>query len=579
MRGQAAHMKDEAADGVMSARPLEAARPITADSFRALIARLGPKKMAPPLAPVETEPAPIAAEMPAPPIEEPTPAVQEIEPAQAEAVEPPPFQAKDYDWSKLFAPAAPVETPAEPSPEPVEVAPEEPVALAEPAPSPESVSFEPVAFEPVEIAEPVIETTPPFADIEEIEVEPEISAPAEPPLPVITIDLNAVLDAPELEGSELVDSLSERLGANSTLLRRVDSPADPFAKPAPEFQRRRPLDLVESDPGTEDVARSLLDIMSAPSGTSQPHERALAADTLLRLAPRLASRTLMAIAERVSVMENPPALLVGFLLRDPRDEVARPLLERASLVSDQDLMGVIVEGQAAKQRMIARRRVISSALADALIATGEPSVLMNLVRNNGAALSQDAFTRLCALARDYPPLQAPLATRPDTPPPVAFELFWIATPDLRRLVLSRFLTDTETLGKILRLTQTVGGEATTEAKLPPRQKIEELIDLLEAGDEEGAIRLVCEIGSISEATARRILADRLGEPLVVMLKALGLPRGRLQGVLERLQVCNPPRVAGDRVLGELQAIFDTLSLTKTRVLLTYWDWAAQAQGG
>ena len=247
--------------------------------------------------------------------------------------------------------------------------------------------------------------------------------PVEPSLPVITIDLNAVFDPFELEGSELVDSLSERLGTSSTLLRRVETSADPFARPAPEFQKRRPLDLVEPEPGTEDVARSLLDIMSAPSGTSQPQERALAADTLLRLAPRLASRTLMMIAERVSVMENPPALLVGCSLRDPRDEVARPLLERASIVSDQDLMGVIGEGDAAKQRMIARRRLISPALADALLATGEPSVLMNLVRNAGAALSQDAFGRLCVMARDYPTLQAPLATRADTPPPVAFELF------------------------------------------------------------------------------------------------------------------------------------------------------------
>jgi uncharacterized protein (DUF2336 family) len=463
----------------------------------------------------------------------------------------------------------PVEPPEEPLPAPPDWTAFEAVAPLEEAWPEAEVAALPPVEEALAVPAPVPDG-PPVEDAAGAD-----TRPSEPPLPVITIDLNAVLDPLELQGSDLVDSLSERLGASSTLLRRVETSADPFARPAPEFQERRPLDFVESDPGADDVARSLLDIMSAPSATSQPQERALAADTLSRLAPRLSSRTLMMIAERVSVMENPPPLLVGLLLRDPRDEVARPLLERASLVSDQDLMGVIAEGNAAKQRMIARRRVISSALADALLATGEPSVLMNLVRNPGAALSQDAFVRLCALARDYPALQAPLATRADTPPPVAFELFWIASPDLRRLVLSRFLTDTETLGKILKLTLTVGGEGASEAKLPPKQKIEELVELLESGEEERATRLVCEIGNISEATARRILADRQGEPLAVLLKALGLPRSRFQGILERLQVCSPPRIAGDRVIGELQAIFDTLSLTKTRVLLTYWDWAAQ----
>ncbi|MBL8905863.1 MAG: DUF2336 domain-containing protein [Rhizobiales bacterium] len=570
-------MKDEAADGVLTARPPGSARPITADSFRALMAKLGPRKDAPPRPPqVETVSEPIVAEAPPPPIEEAAVPVEGIEPVQTDTVEPPSVPPKDYDWSKLLAPAGPVETPAEPLPEPVEVAPEDLVALTEPAPSPE-----PVALGPAGSAAPIIEPRPETIEVEAIEAEPEDSAPAsaEPPLPVITIDLNAVLEPPELDGSELVDSLSERFGASSTLLRKAGSSVDPFARPAPEFRNLRPLDLVEPDSGAEDVARSLLQIMSAPSADSQPQERALAADTLLRLVPRLTSRTLAMIAERVSGMENPPPMLVGFLLRDPREDVARPLLERASLVSDQDLMGVIADGNAAKQRMIARRRVISPVLADALIATGEPSVLTNLVRNPGAALSQDAFARLCAMARDYPALQAPLATRADTPPPVAFELFWVASPDLRRLVLSRFLTDTETLSRILKLSLTVGGEGMAEAKLPPRQRVEEFIDLLEAGDEEAALRTVCEIGSVSEATARRILTDELGEPLVVLLKALGLPRGRLQGVLERLQVCNPPRLAGDRVIAELQAIFDTLSLTKTRVLLTYWDWAAQTPAG
>ena len=178
-------------------------------------------------------------------------------------------------------------------------------------------------------------------------------------------------------------------------------------------------------------------------------------------------------------MENPPPLLIGRLQRDPRDEVAGPLLERTSIVTDQDLLSVIAEGDHRKQRLIARRRVISPALADALIATGEPTVLMALVRNQGAALSQDAFSRLCALAREHSALQAPLATRSDTPAPIAFELFWIAPPDLRRLVLSRFLTDSETLNRILKITMAVDaddpGVATVATKLPSKQKLDELI--------------------------------------------------------------------------------------------------------
>ncbi|MFO0992431.1 MAG: DUF2336 domain-containing protein [Hyphomicrobiales bacterium] len=584
MRGQAAHISGEIGNGVIGARPVDPARRITADSFRTLMAKLAPRPLPPPVEPI-VAPEPLAIEPETVPESRASEAVPEAfisdpaHPDQPAAT----GEMSSFDWANLFEPQAPVETPVEPVStlaESQEPEPREAPAFWNWGASQEPAPAEPLTEEPIEILEPALEP-PAEAEAPEIfALEDELAEPAEaePPLPVITIDLDAALNPVELDQTELVDTLSERFGTSSTLLRRAEPVSDPFAQPAPELQIRRTVDVVEPDPDTEIAAKSLLDIMSGPAGVSQPQERALAADTLQRLAPRLATRTLMTIAERVSMMDAPPPLLIGFLLRHPREEVAKPLLERASMVSDQDLMGVIAEGNVAKQRMIARRRVISGALADALIATGEVSVLMNLVRNPGAALSQDAFERLCSLARDYPALQAPLATRADTPATVAFELFWVASPDLRRLVLSRFLTESETLSRILKLTLTVGGEGATEAKLPPKQKVEDFIDLLEAGREEEAVRLVCEIGNISEATARRIMADQQGEPLAVMLKALGLPRGRLSGVLERLQVCSPPRIAYDRPLGELQAIFDTLSLTKTRVLLTYWDWAGQTPG-
>jgi len=536
MRESAARiLGDDGTEGV----PAEAPRLITADSFRALMARLAPKPAIP------------ANDPQIPEIEPEIPAAAPGPEAMAEISEPadmpvPSAENAGFDWSSLAA-----------SPPLVDEAPD-----SEPEPAAPVVATE---FEPVPDPQP---ETP----------------PEDPGISVFTIDLDAVQEPQQLEWPELVDSLNERLRTNSTLLKRVETELDPFAQPAPSLRPRSSagMDIAEPDQGSEEVARSLLGIMSAPSGASQPQERALAADTLLRLIPRLSVRTLITIADRVSVMENPPPLLIGRLLRDPRDEVAGPLLERAGIVTDQDLMSVIAEGDAAKQRMIARRRVVSPALADALIANGELAAIMALVRNPGASLSQDAFSRLCALAREHSALQAPLATRPDTPAPVAFELFWIAPPELRRLVLSRFLTDSETLNRILKITMAVdadsSGIAAAEVKLPPKQKLEELIDLIERGDDDKAAQFICELANICEATARRILADRQGEPLTVMLKALGLQRGRLTNVIERLRVSSPPRIAFDRAPADLQAIFDTLSFNKTRVLLTYWDWAAQTAG-
>src|SRR5439155_22042910 len=161
--------------------------------------------------------------------------------------------------------------------------------------------------------------------------------------------------------------------------------------------------------------------------------------------------------------------------------------ERASAISDQDLMIVIAQDDAAKQRLIARRRAISPVLSEALIEIGDAGALLTLVRNPGATFSIESFHRLGELAAGMPALQAPLSTRLDTPAPVAFELFWSLPAELRRYVLSRFLTDSETLDRVLKIALSVrNGESTeggaSEPKFPDKTRIDEFVELARGSD-------------------------------------------------------------------------------------------------
>ena len=328
------------------------------------------------------------------------------------------------------------------------------------------------------------------------------------------------------------------------------------------------------------IAQSLLDIMSLTSHSVQPQERALASDTLLHLLHRLPLKILVTIAERLSTTDQPPARIVTRLIRDPRIEVAGPLLEKCNSIGDQDLIGVIAEGHIQNIRVIARRRALSPALCDALIATREPSTVLTLVRNPGAELSHTAFFRLNELARAYASLQAPLATRSDLPAPVAFELFWVLPAELRRYVLSRFLADSLTLERILRITKSVGGESEPETmamRFPPRHKIEAFIaSLIDDTDADPTVEL-SELAGIDPGTASRIIADKHGDPLAIAFKALGLQRARFAEVLEILR-SSSGKVHLECSSEELQNLFDSLSFNKARVLLTYWDWAVSGTG-
>ena len=324
---------------------------------------------------------------------------------------------------------------------------------------------------------------------------------------------------------------------------------------------------IAPDTKSGEIARSLLDIMSMPQSGSLPQERALAADTLLRLIPRLPDKSILDLVERVSVMDAPSQLLVRRLINDPRIEVSAPLLERGTVVSDRDLIAVIEENDPAKQRLIARRRGISPALSEALILSGDDETITNLLRNGQASFSIEAFDRLLLLAVHKSDLQAPLATRPDLPAPVAFELFWCLPAELRRYVLSRFLTHSETINKILRLSQVTGTSAIAK---PENSDLAILGEVIANRFLPEAAQLLAKLANISLVSAAKIVADRGKEPLTVAMKAAGLSRSQFETLINRLLEKDEDE--------PLKRIFDQLSFNKARVLLTYWDWAASNTG-
>jgi uncharacterized protein (DUF2336 family) len=325
-----------------------------------------------------------------------------------------------------------------------------------------------------------------------------------------------------------------------------------------------------------ELARSLLDMMASGSASGLPQERALAADTLLRIVPRLELKPLIMLSERLAMMDNPPHLLVSRLIRDSRVEVAGPLLENCPHLSDRDLEGVVQEGEPAKLRMIARRRKLTRAISDVLVKSGDPSVVLTLVRNKEAEISHDGFQSLLVLCENNEELMAPMATRQDMSPPFAFQLFWLAPAQLRRFILSRFLTDSETLTKILKIT--LSTQSDEEAEPLSQHALIESLERAARGHLDVASEELAAIMQVAPATILQILNDVQGDALVIMLKAAGYPRSAVSGMLKRMQDATLPLVSRDRDIGDLQIMFETLSFNKARILLTYWDWA-QAKTG
>lgn len=353
------------------------------------------------------------------------------------------------------------------------------------------------------------------------------------------------------------------------------------AAPSPAtVQAVRSLPDIAETPGTDEAAGTmalqLLDLMLTGSAASLPQERALAADALLLILPKLPARHLLAVAERVAIMEAPPPVLAASLLRDPRPAIVAPLIERCMVISDQDLIEVAAGADATKRRMIAQRRIVSQVLAEHLISLGDPSTLLALVRNPGADFSFDTLLRLTRLAAEERSILVPLATRSDLPVAVAFELFWPLPPELRRYIMSRFLTDSEVLTQILKSSNLV--EKSGDSQFPGEEIVEKAASLLIEGNMAEAAGMFAQAAAIHPDAAMRILADQDGEPLMVILKALGISRAGLAHFLPKLTQSGHSAIRADRNVLDLQGIFDSLSFSKARVLLTYWDWSARNVG-
>jgi hypothetical protein len=338
-----------------------------------------------------------------------------------------------------------------------------------------------------------------------------------------------------------------------------------------------PVPAASAAPAEESAAdviiERLLAIMAMPDSQAQPSERALATDALILQLPEASAEAMRMVVRRFCLMERPPEALTSAVLSLVHGEALREVLENARF-STWRLLELARTCDDETRVMLARRRHLPTVVSEALIETGHPGILLELVRNTHANIDEHGFHALVDLAAEHPAMQAPLATRSDLPPAAGFRLFRHVPPRLRRHLISRFLSDSRLLDQVFSLILRDPPPASAEQI----SRIESMIDSIAAGDAETAARLLSRLLELHEDTARWIVSDRWGEPLVVVLKVLGYSRSTFPQAMGRITASPAGPVEQGRDPGELQALFDSLSFNKARLLLLYWDWEARGTG-
>jgi uncharacterized protein (DUF2336 family) len=143
-------------------------------------------------------------------------------------------------------------------------------------------------------------------------------------------------------------------------------------------------------------------------------ERDLTREILRRLTRDVEMAVRIALAERLADDITAPHDLI-LLLVDDAIEVARPILLRSPLLSERDMQNVIATSRVGHQEAVAERPNIGMPVTDALARCEAESVLVALVRNATAKISESAYQALVERSRALTGLQEPLLKRADLP--------------------------------------------------------------------------------------------------------------------------------------------------------------------
>ncbi len=269
----------------------------------------------------------------------------------------------------------------------------------------------------------------------------------------------------------------------------------------------------------------------------QPGEQQLAESIFRIMAHDTDVAVRRVLAEGLKDNFSVPSELALTLARDVA-EVATPMLHYSLVFTDQELIDIARSQPEAWQQAIARRQTISAPVSDALVETGNENVVVTLVRNHGADISDDTSNKVIDRFSHSEGVMTGLVQRPNFPPKLAERLIAVVSESIRqRLAALTDLPSAITNQLIAR-----GQEAMTLDIAAPDEKQAHLQRLVRHLDLKGRLtpslilRSLCtgHLGFFETATARRagiapdnahaLIASGDEKGAAALCKAAKLPR-------------------------------------------------------
>ncbi|MCP5411169.1 MAG: DUF2336 domain-containing protein [Alphaproteobacteria bacterium] len=208
-------------------------------------------------------------------------------------------------------------------------------------------------------------------------------------------------------------------------------------------------------------------------------ERQLMREILRRLTRDVEMAIRIALAQRLAEDTTAPHDLI-LLLVDDTIEVARPLILNSPLLSESDMLRLIANAGDDHQEAVAGRPNIGAPVTAELVKSNCESVLLALVRNATAKISNASYETLVSKSRAFARLQEPLVRRHDLPPQLATSMCEWVSDALKSYISTNYHLPQRRVDTALNEAAIVLNSEPPRPKDPPADSAQKLIDKLAA---------------------------------------------------------------------------------------------------
>jgi uncharacterized protein (DUF2336 family) len=257
-----------------------------------------------------------------------------------------------------------------------------------------------------------------------------------------------------------------------------------------------------------------------------------------KLSTQMEEAVRIELAERFANSNDAPTGLIRMLALDA-PAVARPVLERSEVLSEQDLVDVARTRGQEHLRAMSIRTDLSERVTDAIVETADDDTLGVLARNDSALLSRNSHEVLVDRAANNPVLQEAVVQRASLPADLLNEMYFTVEARLRATIMAR---NEDMDPKLLEQALATSRKrlATQSGALPPDYEAAEevvrgliarneltpatLVRLLRSGQRTHFVLALSESTDIDFNTARRVIERKDLDALAILCKGADFDR-------------------------------------------------------